>query len=291
MTPVAGRVPGVIRVQRGSRQQLPLAQKPFHRWTFPDGTVWIEFLHLPNAYLIRFPGLADFEVSADGGRTESWPAPGVQPATVENLYLNQVLPLALSRQGKVVLHASAVEMDGRCVAFVGASGRGKSTIAASFATTGMRFLTDDGLQLEWREHHLIAVPSHPSIRLWDDSQTALIGETQEAAAPVEYTSKARFLASQTLAHCEEPRPLHALFFLGSGESAAISIARMKPPVALVDLVRHTFLLDIDEQEMLAAQFEELSRIANLPIHYHLDYPRRFADLPRLREAIVRHVNE
>ena len=66
---------------------------------------------------------------------------------------------------------------------------------------------------------------------------------------------------------------------------------MKPPLALMELVRHSFLLDIDEQQLLAQHFDEISRIANLPIHYHLDYPRRFEDLPRVRETIITHSNE
>jgi len=39
---------------------------PFHRYTFENGTVWTEFYRTTTGYLLRFPGLADFEVSADG---------------------------------------------------------------------------------------------------------------------------------------------------------------------------------------------------------------------------------
>jgi serine kinase of HPr protein (carbohydrate metabolism regulator) len=95
----------------------------------------------------------------------------VTSATVEHLYLNQVLPLALSRQGKLVLHGSAVDIGGQGVAFLGESGRGKSTLAASFATEGTRFLTDDGLLLEWVGECCMIIPSHPSIRLWQTAKT------------------------------------------------------------------------------------------------------------------------
>jgi hypothetical protein len=66
------------------------------------------------------------------------------------------------------------------VAFLGESGRGKSTLAASFATEGTRFLTDDGLLLEWVGGHCMIVPSHPSIRLWEDSQEALISDMRHS---------------------------------------------------------------------------------------------------------------
>ena len=149
---------------------MTIQDAPFHQWSFPDGTLWTQFYRQGGGYLLRFPDLADFEVSADGATVLGFPAPGVTSPTVEHLYLNQVLPLALSRQGKLVLHGSAVDIGGQGVAFLGESGRGKSTLAASFATEGTRFLTDDGLLLEWVDGHCMIVPSHPSIRLWEDSQ-------------------------------------------------------------------------------------------------------------------------
>lgn len=275
-------------VQRPGRIQRPVSQPPFHRWTFADGTEWTSFHRLGSGYLLRFPQLADFEVSSDGRDIRGWPAMGVKPTTVHHLYLNQVLPLALSRQGKLVLHASAVDVGGGCVAFMGASGRGKSTLAASFATAGTRFLTDDGLQLEWRGRQLIGLASHPSIRLWEDSQNALVGQTLALGPAVEYTTKARILADAGFAFCPDPQPLKAIYLLGDGTAPAVNIEPANPVTALLDLVRHSFLLDIDEQKMLASHFDDISRIANLPLHYHLDYPRRYEDLALVRQAILQH---
>src|SRR5688572_17324577 len=130
------------------RDQGPCADAPFHGWSFPDGTPWTAFYRTSSGLLLRFPDLADFEVSADGRHVTCAPVPGISPATIEHLYLNQVLPLALSKLGKLVFHASAVDAGGGAVAFLAASGRGKSTLAAGFAVNGHQFLTDDGLVLE-----------------------------------------------------------------------------------------------------------------------------------------------
>ena len=278
-------------VQHEEKIQRPPAGESFHRWVLPDGTPWIQFFRRQGNYLLRFPSLADFEISGDGYTVQSWPAPGVPQAVSHHLYLNQVLPLALSRQGKLVLHASAVTFGGRSVAFVAQSGRGKSTLAAAFAAAGMEFMTDDGLQIEWREGQLVVLPGHASIRLWEDSQHALIGQRVEAAPALAYTTKLRFLASDTLPFCAEPQPLHAAFFLGDGQSKSITIAPMHPSTALLELVRHSFLLDVNERDLLALHFDVISRMANLPVHYYLDYPRHFNDLPLLLETIIRQVNE
>jgi len=274
-----------------ARPQNPLTVAPFHQWIFPDGTEWTLFYRLASGYLLRFADLADFSVTLDGGVITAWPAPGVSAATVEHLHLNQVLPLALSRQGRLVLHASAVEIKGRGVAFIGESGRGKSTLAASFATSGARFLTDDGLQLEWLDGQCCITPSHPSVRLWEDSQAALISQAVALAPAVDFTPKARLLAGDGLAFCDRQQPLRRVYFLGDGTSPSLTIEPVRPAQALLELVKNSFLLDIKEKDLLAWHFDEMVRLAELPIYYRLDYPRRFEDLPRVRAAIVRHATE
>lgn len=278
----------VTFLEHNARPQVPVAGAAFYQWVAPDGSLWTLFYRQGRDYLLRFPGLADFEVSADGCQVAAWAAPGGTSATVQHLYLNQVLPLALSRQGKLVLHASAVELADRAVAFIGESGRGKSTLAASFATGGVPFLTDDGLHLEWAGDELTVHPSHPSIRLWADSQEALVRVGAAAAPALDFTTKTRLLASPALPFCDQARPLGRVYFLGDGLARSATIERAKPAVTLINLIRNSFLLDITQQEMLAHHFEHISRIANLPIHYHLDYPRRYEDLALVREAIIRH---
>lgn len=273
-----------------ARVQAPIHDALIHEWTLPDGALWTQIHRAESGYLLRFPELADFHVSQDARTVRGWPVPGITKHTVQHIYLNQVLPLALSKQGKLVFHASAVEIGDAGVAFMGESGRGKSTLAASFATSGSRFLTDDGLVVESLEGDWRILPSHPSIRLWEDSQLALIAAGALTAPPVSYTSKSRFLAGDAIVFCEQPRRLQCVYFLGTGVATAPQFERLSPGEALIELVKHSFLLDIEERELLATHFDELSRLAGRPLYYRLDYPRRFSDLTEVRKAIVDHVN-
>lgn len=274
-------------VQR-PREQQAVKTKPFRVWLTPDGKPWALFHRQDRHYLLRFLGLADFRISSHGRSICCWPAPNISATTVEHLYLNQALPLALSRRGKFVLHASAVEFGQEAVAFLGVSGKGKSTLAASFATGGKRFLTDDDLVIETHGKQCIAMPSHPTIRLWEDSRSALLAEDAQMAPAVQFTSKARFLAGEKIAFCSEPRPLRHMYFLGEGQSSEPVIERLGPSAALIELVRHSFLLDTEEREMLAAHFEELAELVKRPMFFRLDYPRRFEELARVRQAIEEH---
>lgn len=255
----------------------------------PDGLPWTEFHRTEAGYLLRFPGFADYEVSVDGNDVVCHPVPGVSDEATRHLYLNQVLPLALSRQGKLVFHASAVAVAGNAIVFAAESGKGKSTLAASFATSGSPFLTDDGLVIEERAAEYWVAPSHPSIRLWDDSQEALVRLGAPTAEPVPFTSKTRFLAGDEIPFCDEPRPLRRVYFLGDGTSARVSIEQVSKSDALIELVRHSFLLDIEARELIAAHFDRLSRLVAAGICFKLDYPRTYVSLPDVRQAVLEHV--
>ena len=62
-----------------------------------------------------------------------------------------------------VMHAGAVARDGRCVAFAGVSGRGKSTLTTYLASHGYDFLADDMLPID--EATLLAEPAPACIAL------------------------------------------------------------------------------------------------------------------------------
>lgn len=273
-----------------ARRQAALEAAPFHRWTMPDGSCWTEFYRVADAYLLRFPGLADFEVSADGGAVIGIPAPATSAATLQHLYLNQVLPLALSRRGSLVFHASAVEVDSGAIAFIGESGRGKSTLAAALAVAGCRVLTDDGLVLQQRAASVDVLPSHPSIRLWEDSQEALVGASAPRAPALEFTSKSRFLAGGDFAFCDEPRALRRAYFLGEGTAGQVCIEPMTATEALAGWMSHVFLLDVEDRSILASHFHQVSQLARSPVHFRLDYPRCFDDLAALRAAVLEHAS-
>ena len=259
------------------------------RWQLEEGVDWLNVSRTQTGdYRLLFGGAIEFEVSADGTRINKPSTRDVGQETVDTLYFNQVLPLALSRQGKLVLHAACIETGDASLAFVGKSGQGKSTLAASFARNGFRFLTDDGLQIEDSVDGVVIQPSRPSIRLWDDSRDAILHAGHLTAPPAEYTSKARFLADESLVWCDEPRVLRCAYLLGDGSATVPTITPVRPSEAMVELVSYSFLLDIEEREALTRHFSQLSRLVSAVKVFRLDYPREYARLPEVRQAILDH---
>ena len=265
-----------------------MGAKPYHEWAFPDGTMWTQFYRLNDGYLLRFPKLADFEVSTDARQTICFPASGVTDTTPTHLYLNQVRPLMLCKQGELVFHASAVEVGSEAVVFMAESGRGKSTLAASFSANGYRFLTDDGLVVDEVDGDYFALPSHPSIRLWADSEEALIPPDSKSEPAVHFTAKSRFMAGDSMAFCDQPRRLARVYFLGDGRAEKVSFERLSASEALIESVKHSFILDIEDKALLASHFDRVAKLAQAPIYYRLDYPRSYEILPRVRQAVVEH---
>lgn len=283
--------PAIQEIRISDESSQTAVAQPFHQWCFPDGAVWAIFFRINTGFLVRFPEFADFTISADGTDIVSYPASGTSAATLEHLYSSQVLLLAYGLQGKLVFHASGVDTSEGALAFMGISGRGKSTLAASFSQSGSRFLTDDGLFLQGVDGGYWVQPSHPSIRLWDDSRQALVHKAATLGPAVQFTPKTRVMSDDALVFCDQSRPLHCVYFLGDEITSEITIERIKPSEAFIGLVNNSFLLDIESRDVIAKHFEELMQMVSLPMYYRLDYPRCYEDLPRVREAILRHAAE
>ena len=271
------------------RSQAALDAEPFHRYTFDDGTVWTEFYRAGDAYLLRFPELADFEVSADGSTVIAHPAPGTDESTVEHLYINQMMPLALSRQGRPAYHASVVTVPGGAVAFLGETGMGKSTLAASFALGEATFLTDDALLIEEIDGGCLAMPSHASLRLWEDSVEALGSEANPLADPVSYSTKARLLAGDALAYTDEPQPLLAAYVLEQHDTTDVTINALTGLDRYMAWLGNSFLLDIEDDDLLSQHFEWTHRISGAVPTFSLDYPRDYGILQKVQDTVRHHV--
>jgi hypothetical protein len=257
-----------------------------HRWSLPgaEGNDWALFARIEGEWLIRFPSQGDFRVSSDGRRIRCHPLPGIPDTTIRHLLLDQVLPLALSHQGRFALHASAVALGSIAVGFAAQSGSGKSTLAASLAGHGAEMLSDDCLMAEEEGGEWRVLPYYAGVRLWPDNVQALGMGGSPATEVAHYTAKLRLGEEAGLPFRRTPTALQALFFL-SEDGADISIRPLSPREAFVALVEASFTLGVHDAPVLQRQFETIGRIVDaVPCHI-LCYPYSYDVLPRVREAL------
>ena len=96
--------------------------------------------------------------------------PAASDRNVRLYLLGSALGAILHQRGMLPLHANAIEIDGRAVAFSGHSGAGKSTIAAWFHDMGFRILSDDVCVVGFdAQARAIAYPGIPRLRLWREA--------------------------------------------------------------------------------------------------------------------------
>jgi len=75
------------------------------------------------------------------------------------------MSLVLRQRGWLPLHASAIELEGRALLFMGKSGAGKSTLAAAFETGGHPLLADDVVGIRNNRGRNMALPGFRRVRL------------------------------------------------------------------------------------------------------------------------------
>src|SRR5262249_5353772 len=151
-------------------------------------------------------GLGEFIVSADGSRIACAPSRRASSESVQVYLLGQALSFALAKSGVEPLHGSAIEHEGEAIAFVGGSGYGKSTLAASFIAAGCTLLTDDLLVLKSDARGVDAFPGPARIKLFPEAAAFTLGPGADGFRMNARAGK-RVIAIPETQRCHRPIPL------------------------------------------------------------------------------------
>jgi hypothetical protein len=286
LPPVRGvRRPDIV-VRRGTSRTHGSNGARVHEWRLPDGTRWASVAKGEGERVVRFQRFAAFAV-ADGGRTVRWHAPSTtRPDTLRHLLLDQVLPAVAFEHSLIGLHASAVVVSGRGVAFAGPTSRGKSTLAASFALDGHAVITDDCLMLRWTRAEPCAVPSYPSLRLWRSTAESLLGTNADLAPVAQYTSKLRIGARVPgISFRRHSVPVGKIYVIDRRAGPA-RIEPLSSREAYVELLKTTFHLDPRDRVTARREVAALAAIVRGVPVARLRVPLRLDSLGQVRRAIA-----
>jgi hypothetical protein len=208
------------------------------------------------------------------------PRKGVDERLLSTLILGWTLALVLHQRKWLVLHASAVSIEGRAVLFLAPSGRGKSSCAAALMARGHSMLADDVAVINTEHEPFQVPPSFPSLKLMPDSAAAL-GLDPRGGKPVHLGSDKSFFS---LSHSYQKGsvPLSRVYSLSAG--ATVKIERLKASAAVMELVKNTYHIGLDA---LATRGRHLVQCSDLARKVPVFRLTRSSELDSLSEIALR----
>lgn len=127
---------------------------------------------MDDGVLLTIEGVARYWI-AEGASIGVDPETGARDENVRLFLLGSAMGILLHQRGLLPLHANAVEVAGRAIAFVGRSGAGKSTLAGWFHDSGHRVIADDVCVVRFNAAgEPFATAGIPRLRLWKDALLA-----------------------------------------------------------------------------------------------------------------------
>ncbi|MBN1835416.1 MAG: hypothetical protein JW820_06160 [Spirochaetales bacterium] len=242
-----------------------------------------------TGFLMRFADTGEFLVSEREVRCR--PVEGAPGYAVEAFFLGMVMSLWLESRGVPCLHASAVAIEGRVVAFVGHNGAGKSALAGAMVGAGMPLVSDDIVALTPASGAMLAPCSYPRLRLWPEEAAELVPKDVELVPAKGGNPKLTPRVGGATGwgtYAAEALPLGAICLLerreGEHEKAFVRFEPVGAAAGLIELVRHSFAAEALtalgwEARRLLTLAEVVRRVPLWKIVYssgrrHLDVVRR-----------------
>ncbi|OKH32522.1 hypothetical protein NIES2101_40600 [Calothrix sp. HK-06] len=214
------------------------------------------------------------------------PLPEVDEGILRTVLLGPILCILLRQRGLLVLHASAVNIKGKAIAFIGSSGWGKSTLATAFHTGGYDVLCDDVMPVQISTRQPLVFPAYPQFKVWKDAATSL-GHNIENLSPI-FKDAPKLSYRFSHGFQQTPLPLHQIYVLDKGDEH--EIIPINAQEAFVNLVRHSRTIDLPLHQDFVMKHLKLSTELIKQVNF-----RRFIrkpaleDLPELVQMIVNDV--
>jgi hypothetical protein len=261
-------------------QETALHRKPFPGFYFSE---------MPDASnYVCWDEVGEVLISKDGDLITCRAFPQAESESFQVYLLGQALSFALVKSGFEPLHATAVTVNDRAIAFIGDCGFGKSTLAAAFLQAGHRLLTDDLMLSQTITHGIVAYPGPARIKLFPKMARKFLTDAS-SAVPLNPKTQKQIISLNNTQVCSEAMPLAAVYVLASPNKAndvSVRITPLTEREAFVSLLGSTFNRVIVEPDRLRRQFDAAQTLANNVTIRKLSYPRSLEHLPLVREAIL-----
>lgn len=202
-----------------------LDHEPFGLSVVADGAV----LNIENVARYWIRGGAEILVERRAHASER---------NVRLFLLGSAFAAILHQRALLPLHANAVEIDGRAVAFMGHSGAGKSTMAAWFHDRGLNVLADDVCVVRRDGGSFYAHAGIPRLRLWREALE--ISGRDPGAYEESFDDMDKYNVPTATRLEREMVELSHVYVLGRASEAGPAIVPLQGMAAVEALVANTY---------------------------------------------------
>jgi hypothetical protein len=252
-----------------------------------DGTTLYHFARDHEHVVLRYPRLCEFIGDPTLSDIMIYMHPGVDRGIAPVLVGGAVIAVHLRLRNELVLHASAVRAGDRAVAFVGASGMGKSTLAAALCRNGYDLVTDDVLRVDLTGGTTPrALPGSTENRLRPSARQLADDAPAHAVRP---TADGR-LALRSPAWSTAPLPLSACVVPFPSRGAQdLAVHRLPRAGALLRLLRFPRIVGWTDPVTAAAEFQALADLVERVPVFDVAIPWGLPFRPGLLASLVETV--
>lgn len=238
-------------------------------------------------FLMRIPDIARF-LLIGGSEIVVTPESEAGDADIPIFILGTVFGILLHQREQIVLHASAVRVNGRAVLFCGSSGAGKSTLAAALAQRGYPLVTDDVCTLTAdNPGGPLVHPDGRQLKLWAQAIQRL--DLAQSRGERVRKSLEKYYVEPSEAFTE-PLALGAVYALREARPPhKPGIERPNVVDAALLLRRNTYRpLLVRRMNQKANYFRAATTIANVAGIFYLTRPLDFAKMPDVIASLESH---
>jgi hypothetical protein len=251
-----------------AREPLPIPDgEPVSTLVGDDGRRFYAAHELDGRCLLELPPSGEFLLDPEAIRVTVGIGDDDEDLREHRIVSSAVCTL-LAMRGDLVLHASAVAVEGRAVLFCGPTGRGKSTLALVLGEAGHGVLGEDGVAISLERGEPVAFPGARGVRVRSlDAGGSRRTDLVPDPAPDE----------------PAPSPVAAVVLLGE-RGKALSVEPLAPARALALLTPN--LTHSGSRAAIAAAFADLASLLGTVPAFRASLPEDLDSLPRVAGRLL-----
>jgi hypothetical protein len=245
-----------------------------------DAALSLQFLEDRAYFFLR--GLGSGEAIA-GREIIGDPEAHMDRELMQFLAQGPALSVLLYQRGFLTLHASCVKIGETAVAFMGDSGAGKSTMAASLLVMGHGLVSDDVTVIKNTGSGPEAYPGYPGFHLTPDAADLFRNRLEDPVRIEVHDQKVKFSAHLGFPHFNVP--LSRIYLLSEGTD--LQMTPLNGHRAVYELVKHSYWIRLIHDFKPSSYFLKCAKLcAGIPI-VKLTAPKKVAMLPDIAQMVER----